>query len=223
MVMTCRSLWSILLCGLLAAVAIPTSGPLRAQDADADQEEEFSIEEDVEMPADEDSPRPLGAPAAPPPGQGRVRPGTRPAAPPPPPQSQGYRGRFSNDMGKFDLHGGSGTAQYNWFDDQFHDDDLVLVRPGAIPGYDSDMEHQLHHGYVYRVAGAKFWLFFSKTPVGSRVGRPIYPLYYSFSSSRGGFKRWLSSSGTRYRPPQRPALLNDMDEPEEGTVLESRE
>ncbi len=123
------------------------------------------------------------------------------AAPPPP--REVYQHTTSNGrLGKFELNGKQGKADY-YFNGQHHQDDLVYVRsaemrdpslPGATPGW------------VYQVSRKdkkeSLWFFFAANPLAQ--GGDQYAMFYSTTSpNQDGKQPWiriLTPGGTKRTP-----------------------
>lgn len=91
--------------------------------------------------------------------------------------------------GSFELHGVSGRAFYVWKDGTFNDDKLSLVGVAALPIGGGMI------GTVYRVIGAKFYIFFGddKIAVTQDFGLAVYGMFWSVDNRT--FFPWPTSYG----------------------------
>lgn len=121
---------------------------------------------------------------------------------PPPSQAVYQHTTAAGRVGKFELNGKQGKADY-YFNGQHHQDDLVYVRvarmrdpslPGAVPGW------------VYQVSrkGKKesLWFYFAANPLAQ--GGDRYAMFYSTTPpGSGGKQPWeriLTPGGTKRTP-----------------------
>jgi hypothetical protein len=131
-----------------------------------------------------------------------VKPKEEPKAVPPPPRAVYQHTTATGRLGKFELNGKQGKADY-YFNGQHHQDDLVYVRsteirdpslPGAVPGW------------VYQVSSKgkqeTLWFFFAANPLTS--GGDRYAMFYSTTPPNpDGKQPWvriLTPQGTKRMP-----------------------
>lgn len=131
-----------------------------------------------------------------------VKPKKEAKAVPPPPQAVYQHTTSAGHLGKFELNGKQGKADY-YFNGQHHQDDLVYVRsaeiqdsslPGAAPGW------------VYQVSrkGKKetLWFYFAADPLAK--GGDRYAMFYSTTppnpESKQPWMRILTPQGTKRTP-----------------------
>ena len=131
-----------------------------------------------------------------------VKPKEETKAVPPPPRAVYQHTTAAGRLGKFELNGKQGKADY-YFNNQHHQDDLVYVRstemtdpslPGAVSGW------------VYQVSskGKKesLWFFFAANPLAG--GGDRYAMSYSTTppnpDGKQSWVRILTPQGTKRTP-----------------------
>jgi hypothetical protein len=105
----------------------------------------------------------------------------------------------SGRLGKFELNGDKGKADY-WYNGQHHQDDLVYVRHAEMRG--PSMRRSIS-GFVYQVSskGKKepIWFFFAESPL--EKGGDRHAMYYSTTApNQDGKQPWqriLTPGGTK--------------------------
>lgn len=125
---------------------------------------------------------------------------------PAPPRAVYQHTTSAGRLGKFELNGERGKADY-FFNGQHHQDDLTFVRSAEMAGGPTG---EVMPGWVYQVAGKdkdkdkkeSLWFFFAATPLGR--GGDQYAMYYSTTPpNKDGKQPWmriLTPGGTHRTP-----------------------
>jgi hypothetical protein len=124
-----------------------------------------------------------------------------------PPRAVYQHTTASGRLGKFELNGDSGKADY-YFNGQHHQDDLVYVRSAEMrePSLPSAMP-----GWVYQVSRKDkkepLWFFFAAAPLAQGGGQ--YAMFYSTTPpNQDGKQPWtriLTPGGTKQMSPDKKA------------------